>query len=377
MTALVAVGALVLGFALAFLFLRALGAGGAEQLAEVLVARARDSFKAAAGEAFGEVSGNLVTLAEQKLGGVAERVRGDLARDLEPLRELLDRYDRGVREFEDAWREEQGNLKSMLSRLSEATDRVASVLANPRLRGRWGEVTLRRVVELAGMTSYCDFSEQVVSEDGSRLRADLVVHLPGGREVVVDAKVPLDAYYRAVEAPDGEARKAALREHAQAVRKHALDLARRGYAERFRTDGYVVMFVPSESVIGAAVEEDPSLVEDAMKANVFLASPGTLAVLLLSAARSWREQKIAENVREIQKVGSELLERCRRFAEHFSQLHDGLAQALEAYNRAVGSWQSRLLPGVSKLVGLGIASEGQLPGEVGPVEVSLREPPGV
>ena len=244
------------------------------------------------------------------------------------------------------------------------------------VRGRWGEVTLRRVVELAGMSSYCDFDEQVsVETEEGRLRPDMTVRLPNDRVIIVDSKAPLEAYMDAVEASDEAGRKAALGRHTQALRAHVRALCQKAYWSQFdNAPDFVVLFLPGESFFIAALEADRSLMEDAFRSNVVLASPATLFALLKAVATGWQEHALAENAEKIADVGRELYERVRVFAENFRDVGSGLRSAAKAYDAAVGSYQSRLEPGARKLAELGASSGKELP-EVEGVEGPTRALP--
>lgn len=356
-------------------------ASASEQKAflEEAVQRLRDAFGSLAGEALRSNSQSFLDLACQAMEKFLAEARGDLGQRQQaiqalvaPLREALERYEREVREMENARREAYGSLTKYLVDLNQAQEqwrsearKLATALRSPHARGRWGEITLQKVVEMAGLSPYCDFVVQPSSdgEDG-RKRPDLLVHLPGHRAIVVDAKVPLSAYLDAVEAEDEDARREALRRHAQAVRAHMMALGGKEYQSQFRTSiDFVVMFLPGDAFLAAAVEQYPDLIEEGASRRVLVATPITLVALLKAVAYGWRQQQAAENAERVIEVGRQLFERICAFADHLADIRKGLAGAVESYNKAVGSWQNRVVPGARRLKELG----------VGPAQKELRE----
>ena len=297
---------------------------------------------------------------------------------LKPVQELLARYEKHLGEIEQIRADAYGGLKNHLESLAKAHDllqreahQLSTALRSPTVRGRWGEMTLRRVVEVAGMGDHCTFEEQasVTTEDG-RLRPDMKIMLPGNRVIVVDSKVPLAAYMDAFEAKDEAARQAALARHAQDVRKHVQALKQKAYWEQIgHAADFVVLFLPGESFFSAALEQDRSLLEDAMANKVFLATPTTLMALLNVVAHGWRQQEMAENAEKIGAVGRELYERISKFMEHFARVGDGLTAAGKAYNAAAGSYESRVQPAARRLAEQAAVADKELP------EVPRVEPP--
>ena len=298
--------------------------------------------RAASADAYQANSSAFLELAESKLTGYVK-----------PLKESLEKVDGQVRSLEQNRERAYGALGEQLSQLSERTATLATALRTPHVRGRWGEIQLKRVVELAGMLPYCDFDQQVTATtDDGRLRPDVIVRLPGGKSVIVDAKVPLAAYLDACEATEDADRARHLAAHARQVREHVGKLSAKSYWQQFGdTPDYVVMFLPDEGFFRAAWEQDPSLVELGVRARVHVASPTTLIVLLQSIAYGWQQESAAEDAREILTVGRELYERVAVVGGHLSKIGSSLKSAVGAYNETVGSLERRFLPTARKLEG--------------------------
>lgn len=361
----------------------------AEKLA--LVERARetlgDAFAALAAEALSRNNESFLALAREALGAFQAAARGDLEQRqqaigelLHPVRETLERLASEVKAIETARAGAYAALSEQVRALADAerqlraeTAQLAQALKTPAVRGRWGEVQLRRVVELAGMVEHVDFVEQmeVPTETGVR-RPDLVVHLPGAKHVVVDAKVPLSAYLEAVEASDERTRTERLRQHARQVREHVQALGRRQYWEALEpTPEFVVLFLPGEAFFSAAVAEDPGLIEDGAAARVILATPTTLIALLKAVAYGWRQVAVEENARRVGELGRELYKRLGDLGEHLARLGRSLEQAVGAYNRAVGSAEARVFVTARKLRDLADSGLEALP-PLEPVDAAAR-----
>jgi DNA recombination protein RmuC len=259
--------------------------------------------------------------------------------------------------------EAYGSLRVQVSALSERTGNLANALRAPHVRGRWGEVQLRNVVEQAGMVEHCDYVRQAtVSDEERTLRPDLVVRIPGGKHVVVDAKAPLAAYLDAFETTDDDERARHFADHARQVRDHVTKLAAKQYWRQFEpSPDFVVMFLPDESYLRAAHEHDPALAEDAWRANVILASPSTLVALLRTVAATWQQETVAESAREVHALGRELYERIGKVGDHLAKLGRSLNGTVGAYNEAVGSLETRVLVTARKLEEHGISGELEMP----------------
>ena len=338
----------------------------------------KETFEALSHQALSASNHEFLRLAEERLGQRQKEIDASLT----PLKSALDRYEGEIRGLEQARDQAYGSLKSevqRLARLSEQlqgeTGNLVSALRSPQVRGRWGEVTLHRVVELAGMTEHCDYVEQVTVEtETGRLRPDMVVNLPGGRAIVVDAKVPLSAYLEAMNAATEDLRQHAMARHARQLREHMGALAGKAYWEQFATTPeLVVMFIPGESFVGAAAQTDPALIEDGMSRKVVVATPTTLVALLRAIAFGWKQEQVAANAEGIRKLGGELYDRLRTLAGHFDSVGTALGRAVNAYNAFVGSMETRVLPSARRFRDLGAASGDEIAPLI-PVEQAPRQP---
>jgi len=299
-----------------------------------------------------------------------------------PIHDSLARMDAKLGALERDRQQARGALDEQLRTLADQQERLrtetgalVAALRQPQTRGRWGELQLRRVVELAGMLAHCDFVEQPsTSGPDGMLRPDLVVHLPGGKQVIVDAKAPLHAFLDAYEARDDEARATALTSHARLLREHVRRLSAKSYWAQFDpAPDFVFLFLPGEHFYNAALEADPSLLEEGVRQSVLIATPTTLIALLRAVAYGWQQETLAEDARAVAQAGQELHRRLETFAEHLQKLGSRLRGAVGAYNDAVGSFEHRVLPGARRLAEHGaVSAERELPA-LDPVDVTTRE----
>lgn len=288
-----------------------------------------------------------------------------------PIADALQRIESQMRDFEAQRQRMFGGLENQVSSLSRETVALSQALRAPNARGRWGELTLRRVAELAGMVPYCDFFEQE-SSDG--MRPDMIVRLPGGRTLAVDAKVPLSAYLDAEAAPDENARRAALDRHAQQVMRHVNQLGGREYWTQFQpAPEMVVLFLAGDHFLSAALERDPELLERALARKVLLATPVTLVSVLKGVSYGWRQERLTRNAEELRRIAGEFYDRVRIFGDAYFESGRQLAKAVDAYNRSAGSWESRLMPSLKRMreLGAGGAADAAEPPRI---DAPVRDP---
>ena len=323
--------------------------------------RLHATIRALSTEALDANSARFLELAETHLTG-----------HVRPLKDSLERMDKQLQSVERVRQESYGALQTQVTALAERAGSLTNALRTPHVRGRWGEAQLRNVVEFAGMVEYCDYVAQATtSTDDGTLRPDLVVRIPGGKHVVIDAKAPLVAYLDAFETSDEAQRQLRFADHARQVREHVTKLSAKGYWRQFEpSPDFVVMFLPDESYLRAAHEQDPSLQEYAWASNVILASPSTLMVLLRTVAMTWQQETIAESAREVSDLGRELYKRLSTMGTHFAKLGRTLGGAVEAYNQTVGSLERQVLPQARRFEQHGIA--GIEAPEIQPIERQPR-----
>lgn len=358
------------------------------------VGRLQDQMK----EAFAALSARALQATSENFFQVARReldaVRVDAKRDLDqkekaigdllaPIRDGLSKYDRKIEELARDRDEAFGKLTAQLQRVEQAsahlgaeTQQLARALRSPSVRGKWGELQLRRVVEVSGMLEHCDFvSQPILDDDGTQVRPDVIVKLPGGRAVIVDAKVPLTSYLEAVDATDEDDRKRKLKQHATQIRSHADLLGRKSYWEKLEeSPEFVVLFLPSEVFFSAALEHDPRLIEDTFtRSRVIVATPTTLIALLQAVAHGWRQDSIARNAEEIAALGKELYERLSKLDDHFANLGTHLEKAMKFYNQAIGTLESRVLVSARRFKDLGVGTSVSDLAVLEPLETPLRD----
>jgi DNA recombination protein RmuC len=348
----------------------------------------REAFASVSAEALARNNEAFLHLAKERFAALSAEAAGSLEQRkaqieglLKPLQELLNGYQSRLTEIEKSRVESYSMLREQLGTLAETqrtlnmqTSQLVTALRRPQTRGQWGEITLKRLVELAGLSQRCDFVEQssVENEDG-RQRPDMIVNLPGERQIVIDCKVALDGFLDAAAATDDDARRVCLQRHCQQVRSRARELSQKSYWSQFKqSPEYVVMFLPGEAFLYAAVEHDGSLIEDCLKSRVIVATPTTLIALLKAIEFGWRQEEIAENAEEIRKHGKDLYDRIAILASHFAKLGASLDAAVTNYNATLGSLESRVLVTARKIGELGARSDKELP-DLEPVDHRARE----
>ncbi len=358
-------------------------AAASEKLAEV-----EKTFATLSQQALQSNSQTFLQLAHETLQRFQVQAKGELDQKekavenmVKPIREALEKAEAQIRAMENERRQAYGALHKHLETLTETqqllhgeTRNLVQALRRPEVRGQWGEMTLKRLAELAGMVEHCDFFEQEqVSDEEGRFRPDMIVRMPDEREVVVDAKTPLDAYLSAIEASDDETRKKYLEQHARNVRVRVRELAAKAYWSRFRrAPDFVVLFIPGEQFLAAALDVDRELLEDALRQKIMLTTPTSFVALLRAVAYGWRQEALAANAEQIRQIGEDLYNRLATFSEHLGRLGRSLDAAVTQYNRSVGSFQAKVLPGARKFTELGFSGAKPLE-EPEQIEAGLRE----
>ena len=337
-------------------------AGSAQQLLDKAQQSLRDTFESLAAQALKDNRATFLDLAKSSFEGYRQ-----------PIADTLQKVDQRLTQAERERLEAYSRLSEQIVALGSTASSLSRALRTPTVRGRWGEMQLRRVVEMAGMLQRCDFDEQAsVNTENGRLRPDLIVHLPGSKCIVVDAKAPLEAFLDAQDAPDDETRVSRLQAHARQVRDHMDRLAARAYWDHVgASPEMVVMFLPGETLFSAALQHDISLIEYGLQQKVLLASPITLIALLTTIAHSWRQEALTENYREVAALGKEFYERLGTFVEYFDDVRKKLDGAVQAYNRAAGSFESRVLVSARRLKELDVTTAEDLP-QVEPIDTVPR-----
>jgi DNA recombination protein RmuC len=365
----VVMGAALVGAALAFLAARTI-AHSERTAFDQAERRLRDTFQALAADALNANRSAFLDLAKTSFSGFQKEAALDLesrqkAIDgvVQPVIATLKAVDQKLAEAERARAVAYAQLAEQMKALSDSTHTLSRALRTPAVRGRWGEMQLRRVVEIAGMLEHCDFEEQQTLDTGNgRFRPDLIVRLPGGKQIVVDAKAPLDAFLDAQETGDDSTRATKLVAHARQVKEHVDRLGSKAYWEQL--DGspeMVVLFLPGETLFAAALQHDLTLVEHGLRQRVLLASPITLIALLTTVAHTWRQEALADNYREVARIGGEFYERLATFSDYFDDLRRKLDGAVQAYNKAVGSLEGRVLVSARRLRDLSVTTKDEIP----------------
>ncbi len=352
-------------------------------LIEVMKTELTDTFKAHASAALKSSNEDFLKLASEHLGKILAETKGKIGEHREaldgtikPLQEMLKRYEEQIQQIEKSRHESFGSLtqqirslSSMQEQLQKETSNLVTVLRRPKVSGSWGEIGLRRVAELAGMTAYCDFYEQEsVSTESGRLMPDMIVRLPNGREIIVDAKAPVDAYLSAVSSSSEEERKKAMNNYIAQVRNHMTTLGSKSYWDQFKqSPEIVVMYLPGEAFFSAALEYDHKLIEDGSAKKVIISTPTTFIALLKAIAYGWQQEQIAKSAQQINDLGKELYDRFSIVLEHFTDIGSAIRKAVESYNKGVSSMETRLIPSVRKFKELGVSSQKEIaiPSEIG------------
>ena len=341
-----------------------------------------DQFKVMSSEVMSKNNETFLTSADEKVGTLVNQAKVDFDFSKEAIRDLVKPLSEELKRMEEARNTAQGSLKQQIETLTsdsklmaQETRNLASALKRPEGRGTWGEIQLRRVVELAGMSEHCDYQEQVSfnTENGNRDRPDMIVNMPNERKIVIDAKTPLSAYLSAIESDTDEAREASLAEHADQVRKRVRELSQKRYWQLLdRSPEFVVMFLPGEFFLQPALEKDPELLDRAMRQGVIIATPTSLMALLRIVEMGWRETKLAEEAAKVGELGSELHDRLYTFATHMSRMRSSLDQTVQHFNSGVGSFETRVLVSARKFKELGISSDREID-TIEYVETDLRQ----
>ncbi len=363
------------------------------EMLEKTKAQLNETFSALSSEALKNNNEQFLKLAQENLKQFNVQAQGDLAKReqsiehlVKPIKEVLEKTEKQIREIEHDRKEAYGSISKHLESMAQTqqllhgeTRNLVKSLRRPEVRGQWGELTLKRLVELAGMVEHCDFFEQEHTEtDEGNIRPDMIVRMPGRREIVIDVKTPLDAYLNAIEADSDAQREQHLLHHARKVRERIRELASKAYWEQFKqSPDFIVLFIPGDHFLSAALEKDSALLEDALKQKVILATPTSLVALLRAVAFGWNQQVITDNAEKIRDLGEDLYKRLCTFTAHMNKVGKGLNSSLEHYNKAVGSFERQVLSGARKFTEMGVSSGRKAPEILEPIEKlarSLEEP---
>ena len=344
-----------------------------KQLNELVNKQLKDTFEAMAAKISQSNNKVFIELAKETLNGLIIKAEEDYNRRSEsihqlikPLKDSLDKHEKLVIDFQKNNNQAVGNLKSYLEELSKSqkslekeTGALVTALKNPKVRGRWGEIGLKRIVEFSGMSEFCDFSEQVHTDtDEGQMRPDMIVHLPGERKIVVDSKVPLNAYLEALETENEEEKKQLMKAHAKALLNHIKHLGSKNYWSQFdNTIDFVVLYIEVESAFAAALSENHHLITEGLNNHIVLSTPTTLISLLKTVAFSWQQQKAGENAQKIVESSKELQERIASFNDSLNKIGKDINGLVKTYNQSVGTWEGRVLPGIKKMEELGVKAK--------------------
>jgi len=347
-----------------------------------------ESFKALSLDALKSNSNSFMEMARQTMENTITQMKGDMGKRqqeisalVKPLNDTLKNYEEHLKQLEVSRQRAYTSLEEHIKSLGQTnvdlkkeTDNLVKALRRPEVRGKWGEFTLKRTAELAGMVERCDFIEQETADgEEGRFRPDMIVNLPSGRRIVVDSKAPLDAYLDMLEAGDEAARDEARRKFGEHIKRHMRNLSSKEYWRRFNnTPEFVVMFLPGESFLSVALEVDRNLIEEGFESKVILATPTTLVALLKAVAYGWRQEQLADEARNISELGRDLYERINAFTGHMAGIRTGIGKAVDSYNKAVGSLEHKVLPGVRRFKELGVQTKNEIEIQE-PLDVSLRE----
>ena len=359
-----------------------------EQVFDLATERLSRTFDQLAQAQFQSHSETFLKLARENLGTQHEKAKGELAAReqaienlLRPIRETMQRTEQQLHEFDKARRESHGSIKHQLEAvgiaqkaLSDETRNLVKALRRPEVRGQWGEITLQRLVELAGMQEHCDFVTQSHTPTANgAIRPDMLINLPEGRQLVVDVKTPLDAYLEATEAEDETTRKAALARHASAVANRVRELSAKSYWNQFEnTPEFVILFIPGDQFLSAALTEKPELLDSALRQNIILTTPTSLVALLKAVAYGWQQVALTENAAQIRTLALELYERLSTYTGHITDIGKELDSAVKAYNRSVGSLERMVLPSARRFTELGVQPKKEIPA-TSTIETPLRD----
>jgi DNA recombination protein RmuC len=347
-----------------------------------------NTFNQLSNEALSRNNNSFLKLAEENLKRFQSEARADLSSRekaieqlVKPIDEALKQTTKQIHDIEKERKESYGSLRSTIDQMTKSqqqlqleTQNLVQALRRPEVRGQWGEMTLRRLAELSGMVAHCDFFEQThTNTDSGSIRPDMIVRLPEKREIIVDAKTPLDAYLSAIQANDDKDRQRELKRHAQVIRSRVRELSRKNYwAEYSNSPEFVVLFIPGEQFLASALEVDPELLEDSMSQNIILATPTNFIALLRAVSYGWKQQALAENAENIRELGETLYKRLSTFGNHLSKLGNSLGSTVNHFNSAVGSLERQVLPGARKFTEMGISSKNKIT-DLPPLEQQPRQ----